>query len=74
MIFTFESLISLDGVFELKLDLGVVGRKLETDFVDELRCHREVRPPLQVLVPLVLKLVLSALVKLDHHVSDVLRK
>jgi len=74
MIFTFKSLISLDCVLELELDLGVVGGELETDFVDELRCHREVRPPLQVLVPLVLQLVLSALVKLDHHVPDVLRQ
>jgi len=74
MIFTFESLISLDRIFELKLDLGVVGGELEADFVDELGCHREVWPPLQVLVPLVLQFVLASLVKLNHHVSDVLGK
>ena len=72
MIFTLESLVALDGVFELELYLGVVRAELETHLVDELRRQREVRPALQILVALMLQFVLPALVELDHHVPDVI--
>ena len=64
-------MVSLHAVFQLELHLGVVWGELEADFVNELRGEGEVGPSLQVLVALMLKLVLSTFVELDHHVANI---
>ena len=66
MVLTVKPLVPLHCVLQLELDLGVIGRELEADFVDQLGGEGEVGPALEVLVALVLKPVLPSSVELHH--------
>ena len=66
MVFSIEALISFHRIFKLKLQLGVAWRKFETNLVNKFGGQRKVAPSLQILMFLVLELVLTAFVELDH--------
>ena len=73
MVFSIESAEPLYTVFELKLQLRVDWRELKADFIDKFGCECKVRPSLQEFVLLMLKLVLSAFVELDHLLTHFVR-
>ena len=70
VILTLQALMPFDRVLQLELDFRVVWRELQADLVYELGGQGEVRPPLQVLIALVLQAILAALVEFDHFASD----
>lgn len=61
--------MSLDAVFDFKLQFRVVGTKLERNFIHELWSHSKMTPTLQILVLLMLKLVLPFLEELAELMS-----
>jgi len=67
MVFTLKSLGSFNCIFQLKLDFRIVGTEFYADFVNEFRSQSKVRPPREILMFLVLKLILAPCEKFGHH-------
>lgn len=67
MVVAFKSLVPLNRILKLKLDLGILRLEVYRQFIHLLRGQGEVRPPGEEFMFLMLKVELASLEKLCNH-------
>jgi hypothetical protein len=72
MVSTIKSLVPLAGLFKLKLDFAPVRLELKRNLVNEFARQREMTPPGEVLMALMLEQVLSSLEELIQLLTHLL--